>query len=533
MADGQQCWLVSRTRDAEVRHCLRPPGPVRIGRSAADGVLVAHPAVSREHAVLEWTPGAHGGSWRISDCGSASGTSVNGVALLPRRSLALEPGDRIALGPVVLDLVARPDADSETVIARIDPQGAERIDAVSATALDAQHLEAVLEAGASIHAAADPAQVAEAAVDALARASGFTDVACVMLEAGSGAHHVLAARGRGADHVRLSSSVLARARFGPVVVSDALGARDAHRTLARMDIARVVCVPVELGTRLFGLLYVADGGRFRTPLEPVATLARSIASVAALALAGLERLHMTERLEAEQRAMFDGTMQALIASIDAKDPYTRGHSARVADFAHMIAAAAGLPAAERERARLCGLVHDIGKIGVPESVLRKPGRLTAEEFALVAAHPVTGHDILRGIPQITDILPGVLHHHERFAGGGYPHGISGERIPLLGRLIAVADALDAMTTSRTYRGARPVADALAEIERCSGTHFDPAFARAVASIDRRQLQAVVGLHVMGPGSVSVPPVPERRNAAQLPPAGGPGADQAPHARRTA
>ena len=153
-------------------------------------------------------------------------------------------------------------------------------------------------------------------------------------------------------------------------------------------------------------------------------------------------------------------------------------------------------------ARLCGLVHDIGKIGVSEDVLRKPGRLTDEEFRHVAAHPVTGHEILRGIPQMSVVLPGVLHHHERHDGRGYPHGLAGEAIPLLARVVAVADAIDAMTTSRTYRPARPMRDAVAEVLRSAGTHFDPVLARVVGAIDLRDLQAIVGLHVFGPGSVS-------------------------------
>jgi HD-GYP domain-containing protein (c-di-GMP phosphodiesterase class II) len=164
-----------------------------------------------------------------------------------------------------------------------------------------------------------------------------------------------------------------------------------------------------------------------------------------------------------------------------------------------VATRAGLAAADCERARLCGLVHDIGKIGVPEAVLRKPGKLTDAEFATIAEHPVTGHDILRGIPQMADVLPGVLHHHERFDGRGYPHRLAGEQIPMIGRVIAVADAIDAMTTSRTYRSARPMAAAVEEVVRSAGSHFDPMLARAVGSMDLRELQAIVGLHVFGPG----------------------------------
>jgi HD-GYP domain-containing protein (c-di-GMP phosphodiesterase class II) len=223
----------------------------------------------------------------------------------------------------------------------------------------------------------------------------------------------------------------------------------------------------------------------------------------------MERTRMAQRLESEQRAMFDGTLQALIAAIDAKDPYTRGHSARVAEYAWLIARAAGLNDEDAARARLCGLVHDIGKIGVSESVLRKTDRLTEEEFREIAAHPVIGHAILKGIPQMADLLPGVLEHHERFDGRGYPNGTPGMEISRLGRLVAVADALDAMTTNRTYRKARPMPEAVAEVVRCSGAQFDPGFAEALARVDPRELQRVVGSHVMS-GLPDVAPPPHAR-----------------------
>ena len=504
--DHHEHWLVHRTDTGEQRHRLAAPGTVRIGRSVGSDVLLAHPAVSREHAVLEWTADSRaGGAWRITDRGSASGTRVNGVAMQAHRSLVLEPGDRVSIGPLEFDYLRRVTADAPTVIARIDAPQREHIEPVQPAALEAAHLDAVVAAGVAIHAAQDERAVADAAVDAIARASGFADVAFVGPHLTSdGQFHVVSGRGSATAAPRLSRSVLARARLGAVIVSDAGGVADSHRTLADLRVSRVVCVPVELGTRFHGLIYLADGGAFRTPLEPVAALVRSVAAVAALAIANIERLRTTARLEAEHRAMFDGTMQALIATIDAKDPYTRGHSARVAEFAHLLAVNAGLTAADAERARLCGLVHDIGKIGVSEEVLRKPGKLTDEEFLQIAAHPVIGHDILRGIPQMADVLPGVLCHHEKWAGGGYPHRIAGEEIPLLGRIIAIADAIDAMTTSRTYRGARPMTDAIAEITRCAGTHFDPRLAAVAASIDRRALQGIVGLHVFGPTPAASP-----------------------------
>jgi HD-GYP domain-containing protein (c-di-GMP phosphodiesterase class II) len=125
---------------------------------------------------------------------------------------------------------------------------------------------------------------------------------------------------------------------------------------------------------------------------------------------------------------------------------------------------------------MAGLLHDVGKIGVPEAVLQKAGRLTAEEFELIKKHPAIGAKILQDVKQIREIIPGVLHHHEHFDGKGYPANLAGEAIPLLGRIICLADSFDAMTSSRTYRKALPLEVALCEIRRCSGTHFDPAMA---------------------------------------------------------
>ena len=536
--DRHEHWLTTTLEGRRQRFALRRPGPVRIGRSESNCIVLANAAVSREHAHLEWCASDGGpGAWRVTDRGSSTGTRVNGEPVRAWRSAILSPGDRVEFGPLSFEYSSRTAEDPATVVTRIDPGADERIDHLHPAALEAVHLDAVVAAGEAIHAAVDERSVAEAAVRCIARASGFADCAFVRAGDGPGAFEVLAAHGRAGERLRLSRSVLARARFGPVVVSDAAGEGDRHRTLAQLRIERVVCVAVEVGQRCHGFVYLADGGAFRTPLEPVAALVRAVASVAALALANLERLRITERLEAEQRAMFDGTMQALIASIDAKDPYTRGHSARVAEFAAMIAARAGLTQAEAERVRLCGLVHDIGKIGVSEEVLRKPGKLTEEEFRHIAAHPVTGHDILRGIPQVADILPGVLHHHERWDGRGYPHGIAGEGIPLLGRIIAVADALDAMTTSRTYRSARPMAEAVAEIARCAGTHFDPVLAGIVATMDRSLLQSVVGLHVFGPSGAAPAAQPASRPTpapAAMPIVSAAAVPQAqPTARRTA
>lgn len=178
-----------------------------------------------------------------------------------------------------------------------------------------------------------------------------------------------------------------------------------------------------------------------------------------------------------------GMLHALVNSVDAKDPYTYGHSERVAHFSRALARAAGLDEIECERIYLSGLLHDIGKIGVPDAVLTKAGRLTVEEFDQLKKHPEIGHRILARVRQISDLVPGVLFHHERMDGRGYPYGLEGKSIPLFGRIICIADSFDAMTSNRTYRAALPLPMAIAEIRRCAGMQFDSELAEVFLSLD--------------------------------------------------
>jgi hypothetical protein len=159
---------------------------------------------------------------------------------------------------------------------------------------------------------------------------------------------------------------------------------------------------------------------------------------------------------AEMRQMFEGTVRALVSAIDAKDPYTCGHSSRVAEMGECLAIDYGMTASEAETVKMSGLLHDIGKIGVSDAVLRKPGRLNDAEFAEIKKHPELGYRILCGVRQFSDILPGVRYHHEAWDGQGYPQGLAGESIPLIARILAVADSFDAMTSTRPYRSGMPI-----------------------------------------------------------------------------
>ncbi len=195
--------------------------------------------------------------------------------------------------------------------------------------------------------------------------------------------------------------------------------------------------------------------------------------------------HLEQKVEEQAnkiRASFFNAITALAYALEAKDVYTSGHSQRVTEVSVAIAKELGLPKESLEKIRLTGLVHDIGKIGVRESVLNKPGSLTEEEYEHIKLHSETGEHILNPIVEDEEILKAVRHHHERYDGQGYPDGLKGEQIPQLARIIAVADTFDAMTSERPYRKAMSKEVACAEVERCRGTQFDPEAADAFLEV---------------------------------------------------
>jgi putative nucleotidyltransferase with HDIG domain len=162
----------------------------------------------------------------------------------------------------------------------------------------------------------------------------------------------------------------------------------------------------------------------------------------------------------------------LAAAIDEKDPYTRGHSGRVAKYSTIIAQELKLSAEELDKLKISALLHDVGKIGVDDRVLKKPGSLTPEEFEIMKTHTTKGANIMRPVSQLKDMLPGIELHHEHLDGRGYPYGLSGPQIPLMARIIAVADTLDAMTTNRPYQSAMDLQFALGRIKALTGSKFD-------------------------------------------------------------
>jgi response regulator RpfG family c-di-GMP phosphodiesterase len=227
----------------------------------------------------------------------------------------------------------------------------------------------------------------------------------------------------------------------------------------------LVSVPLRMKTRLLGWIAVASFTKQKRFNEGNRKLLSIVGSRAAAAIENA-------RLYEDLRATFQQTIHGLARAIDKMDRYTSGHSERVATYATYLAVRLGLPADVVEIVRQSALMHDIGKIGCVMN-LNKPGKLTQDEYEMFKRHPVYGKDILDPIKFLNPLVPGVHLHHERWDGRGYPLGLKGNDVPLIARIIAVADTYDAMTSDRAYRRALPHEVAVGEIERCSGTQFDP------------------------------------------------------------
>lgn len=250
---------------------------------------------------------------------------------------------------------------------------------------------------------------------------------------------------------------------------------------------QVILQPITRGNQIVGV--IAAGEKSGEDPHVSSYDLRLIETAAVYASAFLENAN----LYSSQQSLFMGTIEALAAAIDAKDAYTCGHSRRVAYLGEMLARAAGASPDQAERVRISGLVHDVGKIGVPEAVLGKAGRLNDDEFELIKQHPVIGHKILRDIPQLVDVLPGVLYHHERYDGKGYPDGLAGEQIPWVARVLGICDTFDAMSSTRSYRPAMPREKTLGEIQRCAGTQFDPQLATLFLTLDLTEYDRMVAM----------------------------------------
>jgi HD-GYP domain-containing protein (c-di-GMP phosphodiesterase class II)/pSer/pThr/pTyr-binding forkhead associated (FHA) protein len=327
----------------------------------------------------------------------------------------------------------------------------------------------------------------DGALAAVLEVSGADRAAIVLAsEADALAPVALRTRDGQPDHgFRLSRTIVDQALVHGVSVLSSDAAKDERfrqeESVLIQRVRSVMCAPLSAQERIIGAIYL-DSTDIATAFEE-----RDLELLAAVGQqigAATDRARLIDDLE----NLFVGAMLTLTASIEAKDAYTRGHSERVTIYSLMLADALGVTGPQRDVVELGGLLHDVGKIGIPEAVLRKPGALDDDEFALMKQHPELGEGIVANMPELdrlvnmAEIVAAVRHHHEKFDGQGYPDGLAGEAIPLAARILAVADTYDAITTDRPYRKGCAREVALRILQANSGSQFDPRLVQAFVGI---------------------------------------------------
>jgi HD-GYP domain-containing protein (c-di-GMP phosphodiesterase class II) len=485
---------------------VRPGSPVTIGRMPQCEVQVDDQAVSRKHCTVE----AAADALLVLDLGSANGTFLNDQQI---ERAQMWPGDRLRVGSTVLecrpsdpkvsDHTAYLTTDHSTVESvirkRIEPSQLEWLTSSQPAAPDQtllrraqRHLSMLHSVSELLAGARDAEAVSNDVLRAVLDVIG-ADRGALLLRQGTAPEDGEAIQ-LTAAFTKQAGSTGERFAVSRTIVSDVIGkgvstfAHDATvdarfkegQSIVAQRIRSVMCVPLRTSDAILGALYVdtlSGPGRFNdADLELLAAVGNQ-AGVA---------LHRVRLLGELERLLLD-TIRAIAATVDAKDGYTHRHSERVAALSRRLAVEIGEGSDVQGHAELSALLHDVGKIAVPDSILNKPGKLEPAEFAAMKEHPVHGARILANIqsPIVTAILPGVRHHHERWDGTGYPDGLAGENIPLLGRVIGVADFVDALTSDRPYRGAMTIDETAALIREESGKHFDPRIADAALAMYAR------------------------------------------------
>lgn len=500
-------FIVRSGKDAGRAIVLSSGQTLAIGRLKGCDVVVDDESASRRHCTIH----GRAATCVVSDLQSANGTFVNEKRIA---TAELQPGDKVRIGSTVFELLAADaetraaathsttslslvDTRSQMVMQRsVDPDRLEFLSQVSLRRDDLELLQSAQRYLSTLHRVSDllsRATSVEALFDAILAAvlevGGGDRAAILMRPPGGRATDVdmVAVRtkdpSRGSGAVLLSRTVVNDVieRGLSVVTDDALADEryGGGESIVRQRIRSVMCAPMRTTEAILGVLYV-DSQSAREFSSVELELLAAIGNQAGIAL------HRA-RLVAEMERLFLDVMKAIAATIDAKDGYTHRHSERVAAFALRLARHLGLDAERRASVEMAALLHDVGKIGVPDAILNKPGKLTDSEFTEIRLHPVHGARILSNIqsPRVVDLLPGVKYHHERWDGTGYPEGLKGEEIPLIGRLLAVADFLDALTSDRSYRKGLTLDEALGMVCELEAKAFDPAVVRAAVELHGR------------------------------------------------
>ena len=463
------------------------------GRALECDLQLDDQSVSRRHLAIE----TKGGELFVIDLDSANGTFVNERQV---RQAPARPGDVIRAGGSVFDVSEASDQPRATTLPtmegdestiesiirkRIEPS---RLDWLSSAAAPAgtpelallqraqKHLTTLHRVSEMLAEARDIDGMSDATLRAILEVTEADRVALVMrrTDPATGGAEVVAARSRvtGTAPFVVSRTLVhdviekGVSTFAHDATADARFSGGA--SVIGQRVRSVMCVPLRTTDDILGALYVdslSGPSRFS---EADLELLAAIGNQAGVAL---HRVRLIGELE---RLLLD-TIGAIAATIDAKDGYTHRHSERVAMLSMRLAAELGMSAEEQETVKLSALLHDVGKIAVPDSILNKPDKLTPEEYEEMKKHPVHGARILGNIqsPAVRAVLPGVQYHHEKWDGTGYPEGLAAEDIPLLGRVLGVSDYFDALTSARAYRKPLSMDDVVEMIRKGAGTHFDP------------------------------------------------------------
>lgn len=469
-----------------------------IGRTESADFQIIDEGVSRTHCLVE----NKGDRVLATDLGSSNGTFVNDQ---PMVSTYLHDHDKLRMGVVIIEVrlkghvpkrverrttlsLVKSDEDTAAISRRLVDINATMMMAAPSEAgtesadLTRAHgaLKTLYQVGNAINAEHDLAMLFGNVVDSVLEATGAERVAILVHDPETGAIEPAAAKHKGGGqetHLKVSRTVVDEVlREGVSAISTDASEDDRFKggqSIIMQKIRSVMCVPLASKDAILGALYVdTTDARRKFGQEDLELLA----AIGAQAGVAIERGRLIENLE----SLFTGAIRALVASVEARDLYTRGHSERVTAYSLAISDVLGLPAREREIIELSGLLHDVGKIGVPENVLNKPGKLTDEEFDIIKLHPVQGEEIVRNIHHhyIDEVADSVRHHHERWDGKGYPDGGEADDICMISRILAVADAYDAMTSDRPYRKGFPGEKAVGIIKEVAGSQLDPVMVEA-------------------------------------------------------
>jgi HD-GYP domain-containing protein (c-di-GMP phosphodiesterase class II) len=480
---------------------------LRAGRLGSLEIVLDDSSVSRRHAELRYQPPA---GWVVRDLESTNGTYLNGVRLGPGEK-PIRPKDIVQFGKIALMVEAVESGPSAAETPAVDQIRVETTtsssweDGFQNLVLDrngqqrpVKQIIALVRAGQQVSHLASEKELLDSILNDAVQVLDAQRGAIVLAEGSEEKLKLKAlATGHGEPAGRFHfSQKLARRVFERKESILCCSVNDdpelaAAQSIADGAMASVLCVLLRTPRRPLGVLHL-DRSFFQKPFtEEDLNLADALAAHVS---AGIECAQLLRK----QKELFQDTIEVLSQAVELKDEYTGGHTRRVKMLALMLGEEIGLSEEELELLRLGTPLHDIGKIGIKDDILLKPGKLTAEEFEIMKTHTTKGEAIVSMIPNLDPrIRPIVRSHHERWNGKGYPDGLAGEAIPLLARVVAVVDAFDAMTSDRPYhpdKKGRPMEEAFAEVQKQAGQQFDPRCAASFLAIQSKVTESLRSDH---------------------------------------